>query len=589
MLSQITTMTNRFLILGLLALLLPEHSFAERWSEQRAWAWSQTNGWLVGCDFLPSTAINQLEMFQADTFDLPTIDRELGWAESLGFNAVRVYLQDQLWKQDSEGFLKRLDQFLAVADRHHIGAVLVLFDSCWDPFPELGQQRAPRPHVHNSGWVQSPGARELLDPTTYPGLKDYVRGVVGRFSKDPRIKVWDIWNEPDNMNRPAYVAQEPTNKVELVMPLLKQAFEWARQAAPFQPLTSAPWIGTWPDLEKLSPTEQIQFSQSDVISFHNYNAVGNLKEAVTHLRKFHRPLLCTEYMSRGNGSFFDPNLGYLKSQGVAALNWGLVEGKSQTIYPWDSWTKHYDQEPSLWFHDIFHRDGTPYRAKEVAYIREITQSRYLFDGNDLSGWRQPHGAWRVAEKVTLDPAKPESFAIDPGDGVMVNGEGRTDDLISEAEFGDFDLHVEFCISRHSNSGVYLEGRYEVQIYDSYGVRKDAYPGIECGGIYPRWINEQTVDGHSPLVNASKPPGEWQSFDIEFQSPRFSPDGKKIANAKVVRISQNGQVVQENVELTGPTRGAHWSDEQSQGPILLQGDHGPVAYRNLRVRPMPRSQ
>jgi hypothetical protein len=169
MLSQITTMTNRFLILGLLALLLPEHSFAERWSEQRAWAWSQTNGWLVGCDFLPSTAINQLEMFQADTFDLPTIDRELGWAESLGFNAVRVYLQDQLWKQDSEGFLKRLDQFLAVADRHHIGAVLVLFDSCWDPFPELGQQRAPRPHVHNSGWVQSPGARELLDPTTYPG------------------------------------------------------------------------------------------------------------------------------------------------------------------------------------------------------------------------------------------------------------------------------------------------------------------------------------------------------------------------------------------------------------------------------------
>ena len=346
------------------------------------------------------------------------------------------------------------------------------------------------------------------------------------------------------------------------------------------------WIGTWPDPNRLSPTEQIQLSESDVISFHNYNDVSSLKEAVTNLRRYHRPLLCTEYMSRGNGSFFDPNLGYLKSQGVGGMNWGLVSGKSQTIYPWDSWTKRYDSEPALWFHDIFHSDGGPYRAEEVAYIRDVAQSEFLFDGSDLAGWRQPRGDWRVADNVALDPTKPEAFTIKAGEGVLVNSDsGHTVDLVTEGEFGDMDLHVEFCIPKHSNSGVYIEGRYEVQVYDSFGVQKDAYPGIECGGIYPRWINERNVDGHSPTVNASKPPGEWQSFDIQFQAPRFDSTSKKVADATIVRLFHNGQLVQQNIDLTGPTRGALWEQEQPRGPIRLQGDHGPVAYRNLRVKPL----
>ncbi len=555
-----------------------------RWSEDQARAWGQKIGWLAGCDFLPSTAINQLEMFQADTFDLTTIDRELGWAQSLGFNSIRVYLQDLLWKQDSQGFLKRLDQFLEVAHKHGIGAVFVLFDSCWDPFPRPGAQRPPRPHVHNSGWVQCPGAEVLLDPAKQPALKGYVLGVVGRFRQDRRVHAWDIWNEPDNMNRPAYVEKEPPNKVDLVLPLLKLAFAWAREAKPSQPLTSGVWIGTWPDPEKLSPTEQVQLSESDVISFHNYNDLASLKEAVRNLRRYRRPLLCTEYMSRGNGSFFDPNLGYLKSQGVAAYNWGLVEGKSQTIYPWDSWTKEYDGEPSLWFHDIFRRDGTPYRPEEVAYIKAVIQSECLFNGEDLTGWRQPRGEWLAAEAVSLDRENPEAFVIAPGQGVMVNGaKGRTVDLMTEAEFGDIELHVEFCIPRHSNSGVYLEGRYEIQVYDSFGVEKDAYPGIECGGIYPRWINERNVGGHSPRINASRPAGQWQSFDIVFRAPRFDAAGNKAANAKVVRVSHNGQVIHQEIELTGPTRAAHWDDEKPTGPIMLQGDHGPVAYRNMRVK------
>jgi hypothetical protein len=208
----------------------------------------------------------------------------------------------------------------------------------------------------------------------------------------------------------------------------------------------------------------------------------------------------------------------------------------------------------------------------------------LFNGKDLTGWRKPTGTWTVAKDVALDPSEPKNFVIAPGKGVLVNSaSSHTLDLITEAEFGDMQAHVEFCIAKHSNSGAYLMGRYEVQVYDSYGVEKDKYPGIECGGIYPRWINEKDVEGHSPNVNASKPAGEWQTFDITFRAPRFDADGKKIANARIVKLVHNGKVIHENVELNGPTRGPMAEDEKATGPIRFQGDHGPVAYRNLRVK------
>jgi Domain of Unknown Function (DUF1080) len=208
----------------------------------------------------------------------------------------------------------------------------------------------------------------------------------------------------------------------------------------------------------------------------------------------------------------------------------------------------------------------------------------LFNGTSLVGWAKPTGEWMVAQAVSVDPASPRKFVIGSGQGVLVNGpSGRTVDLISEAQFGDVEAHVEFCIPKGSNSGVYLMGRYEVQVYDSYGVDKDEYPGIECGGIYPRWIEGKNVGGHSPKVNASKPPGQWQGFDIVFRAPRFDSAGKKIANARFVKVVHNGQTIHENVEVSGPTRSAHWEDEKPIGPILLQGDHGPVAYRNLRLQ------
>ena len=223
-------------------------------------------------------------------------------------------------------------------------------------------------------------------------------------------------------------------------------------------------------------------------------------------------------------------------------------------------------------------------ALASAFTFGADRTQRLFDGKDLAGWRTPTGTWSVVKDVSLDPADPKQFVLVPGEGVIVNSAAsHTVDLITQAEFGDMEVHVEFCIAKHSNSGVYLMGRYEMQIYDSFGVEKDQYPGIECGGIYPRWINEKDVEGHSPLVNASKPPGQWQTFDITFRAPRFDASGKKIANAKVVKFVHNGKVIHENVELNGPTRGPIAEDEKPTGPIRLQGDHGPVAYRNLRVK------
>jgi hypothetical protein len=211
---------------------------------------------------------------------------------------------------------------------------------------------------------------------------------------------------------------------------------------------------------------------------------------------------------------------------------------------------------------------------------------HLYSGNDLSGWRTPVGDWRTASAVSLHPTNHSLFLIEPGNKLIVNGPvGKAPQLVTRDTFGDVQVHVEFCIPEHSNSGVYLMGRYEVQIYDSYKVEKDKYPGIECGGIYGRWIKEQNVEGHSPRVNVSKAPGEWQTFDITFRAPRFDRQGKKLQNARMMKVVHNGTVIHENVDLTGPTRSAMANDEKPTGPLRLQGDHGPVAFRNIKVEEM----
>lgn len=343
----------------------------EKWSKAEAVAWGEASPWLVGCNYITSSAVNQLEMWQADTFDSAAIERELGWAESLGFNSVRVFLHHLLWKDDREGLLKRMEQFLQIAEKHHVGVMFVLLDGVWDPFPKSGPQSPPTPHRHNPGWVQSPGVDLLKDPSRHDELEGYIKGVVGHFRGDRRVQVWDLFNEPDNPNRNSYGKHEPANKPELALALLKKLFRWARAADPVQPLTCGVWWGQYSP-EQASEMNRFQVEESDVVSFHCYDKPDRLKEVIATLKEYGRPLLCTEYMARANESQFDPSLSIFKEAKIGAYNWGFVSGKSQTIYPWDSWTKTYDAEPEVWFHDIFRKDGSAYRQPEVDYIRKVT-------------------------------------------------------------------------------------------------------------------------------------------------------------------------------------------------------------------------
>ena len=343
----------------------------EAWSSEKANAWYRSQPWPVGSNFSPSTAINQLEMWQVETFDLPTIDKELGWAQKLGFNSARVFLHDIPWRQDRDGFLNRIEALLKTAEKHKISIMFVLLDSVWDPNPKPGLQPAPKQGLHNSGWVQSPGAEILKNPKRHPEIESYVKGIIGHFRHDERILAWDLINEPDNTNNSSYGKQEPPDKGALSFALLKKTFAWAREIDPDQPITSGVWLGDWAD-GKLSPMNQFQLQESDIITFHNYNALPELKARVALLRRFDKPLLCTEYMARPMGSTFNPILAYLHDEKIAAYNWGFVAGKTNTIYPWDSWQKPYNAEPKIWFHDIFRTDGTPFDPKEVDDIKRVT-------------------------------------------------------------------------------------------------------------------------------------------------------------------------------------------------------------------------
>ena len=344
---------------------------ASRWSADRAQRWYEAQGWPVGANYITSTAINQLEMFQPDTYDPRRIDTELGWARSHGLNSVRVFLHDQLWAQDSRGFQTRLAQFVDIAARHRIKPLFVLFDSCWDPLPKPGRQRAPRPGVHNSGWVQSPGAERLGDRGYLPTLQNYVTGVLSQFRNDGRVLGWDLWNEPDNPAR-VYHRVERQDKQELVADLLLQVFGWARTVDPSQPLTSAVWDGVWGDPARRSTVSSIQLDNSDVITFHCYGRPANFENRIAELRPLGRPLMCTEYMARTQGSTVGGILPIAKRDKVGAFNWGLVGGKTQTYYPWDSWDQPYTSVPEVWFHDLLHSDGKPFQDNEVQTIRGLS-------------------------------------------------------------------------------------------------------------------------------------------------------------------------------------------------------------------------
>ncbi len=339
-----------------------------RWSIEKAWAWQERTGWLCGVNFVPSTAVNQLEMWQEATFDRETITRELGWAASIGFNSIRIFLHHLLWQQDSRGFLQRINEVLLVAHNNGLKVVPVLLDGAWSPYPFLGPQDEPQPGIHNSGWVQSPGA-EVFYLQDYLSIEPYITGVLRYFATDKRIVFWDLFNEPDNPNTLSYYNVEVYEKAQKSAELLESVFTWARQVNPSQPLT----CGVWNLVSPLSPAQDLALEESDIISFHSYQPVDTVRKIINYLGRYQRPLMCTEYLARGQGSTVFDILPLLKERKIGAFNWGLVSGKTQTIYPWDSWGVPYDEEPNPWHQDLLRPDGTAYDDKEIELIRSLTR------------------------------------------------------------------------------------------------------------------------------------------------------------------------------------------------------------------------
>ncbi|UCE46305.1 MAG: hypothetical protein JSW47_11860 [Phycisphaerales bacterium] len=330
----------------------------ERWSPEKARRWYGSVGVIKGCNYLPRSAVNVTEMWQASTFDPKTIDQELGWAQEAGYNSARVFLQYLVWREDPDGLKKRIRDFLAIANEHHISVMFILFCDCSfaGKEPYLGPQDDPVPGVHNSGWVPSPGLKRVTDRSVWPDLERYVKDVVGTFGQDPRVLIWDLYNEPGNSG------MGPKS-----LPLAEAAFGWAREVNPMQPLTTGAWTGFD------SPMSKRLMALSDIISFHAYDQPDGIVRKIKTCRGYGRPVICTEWLRRQVGNTFASILPLFAEHHVGWYHWGLVAGRTQTYLHWGS--KRGDPVPEIWQHDTFHKDGTPYDPKELELIRT-----FLFSG-----------------------------------------------------------------------------------------------------------------------------------------------------------------------------------------------------------------
>lgn len=378
----------------------------DRWSEEKVWDWYNNQPWLVGTNFITSSSINQLEFWQQESFDSILLEKELKLSASIGMNTHRVFLHDLLWQQDSIGFMERINKFLEISDRNGIKTLFVFFDDVWHPVPTLGKQPEPIPNVHNSGWVQSPGAKILYDSLSHNKLESYVKGIVRRFSNDSRILAWDLYNEPgqkgisshniskerakelygkigieitdENYSKYNLSEIDPKHKKQLYsLLLLKKTVGWVRDINPCQPITSGiyEWDIDWGDKEKLSDLNKFIINSSDIISFHSYGSKEEVLRRVKELKKYNRPILCTEYVAREYGNTFHTILPIFEENNIGAFNWGFVSGKTNTIYPWKSWDSTYTAPPAKWHHDIFSQNGQPFSKEEVLYIKTLIFSK----------------------------------------------------------------------------------------------------------------------------------------------------------------------------------------------------------------------
>jgi hypothetical protein len=357
-----------------------------RWTSERARRWHDETGWLCGFNFLPSTAVNFIEMWHEETYDPQTIDRELGWAAEIGFNCVRTNLQFLLWQQDPVSIQERIGAFLTTADKYRIKTVFCLFDDCGfsGGSPKLGRQDAPVPGVHNSRAMASPGRDIVMDRTVWPELELYVRDIVGSFSDDRRVAFWDLYNEPGNLMIFHKNGQkEFSDALEgHSLALLREAFDWARSAGPIQPLTVGGWHIPMP-WDSMSTglyehtIDQSAFDLSDIISFHAYCGAERMLQIITQLESFGRPIFCTEWMARTIGSRLDEQLSLMKDRQVGSFIWGMVQGRTQTHLPWPGLETvpggDAGQEP--WFHDLLTKQGEPHDERETELISKLTKRR----------------------------------------------------------------------------------------------------------------------------------------------------------------------------------------------------------------------
>lgn len=304
--------------------------------------------WRFGANFTPSTAVNQLEMWQAETFDPATIDRELGYAQGVGMNIMRVFLHDLLWEQDAPGFLSRMERYLEIAESHGIATMFVFFDDCWKPDFALGKQPDPIPYTHNSGWIQSPGNRVADDLTQRPRLETYVKGVLQHFAHDRHIAAWDLYNEPVN-------SMFGEMRGDKSLPLLRDVFRWAKEVSIDQPVTAGVFA-LYPQLQNLN---NFMLQESEILTFHSYCAPQVFARDCEFYRTLAdgRPVICTEYMARPVENNFGNCLPILRKNHIGAIHWGLVAGKTQTIYSYVNQGKPIDF-PDPPFHDVFHADGS---------------------------------------------------------------------------------------------------------------------------------------------------------------------------------------------------------------------------------------
>jgi hypothetical protein len=323
-----------------------------RWSTAEANDWGARQRWSAGCNFIPSTAINQLEMWQAQTFDPTTIDREFGLMQRTGLSLARIFLHDLAYEADPSGFKKRMQAVLNLAKKHEVRIVFVFFDDCWNPLPKIGIQPVPRPGVHNSGWVQSPSVDQRSWPGDFPRLKAYVGDVLRTFKTNRSVFMWDLYNEPGNSGHD-----------QNSLPLLREAFGWAHEVRPSQPLTAGAYSGGTVGLDRSC------LDLSDVTSFHCYGDAEDLKKQIAFYKSFGRPVVCTEWMARPQKSLIRTHLPIFQAENVSCLQWGFVSGKTNTIFPWGS--KEGSPEPKIWFHDLYRADGTPFDPGEVARYRSL--------------------------------------------------------------------------------------------------------------------------------------------------------------------------------------------------------------------------